>query len=34
MERLEILNDEVRERRSNSRVEKEQVERGGWIVNS
>jgi len=33
MERLENLSDEVIERRSNARVEKERVERGGWIVN-
>ena len=34
MARLENLSDEVTEGRSNARVEEEQVERGGWIVNS
>jgi len=34
MERLENLSDVVAEGRSSVRVDEEQVERGGWILNS
>ena len=34
MKRLENFSDEVTEGRRNVRVEKERVEREGWIVNS
>jgi len=34
MQRLTNINDRVKEGRSSVRVEKELVERSGWIVNS
>ena len=34
MERLENLSDEVTEGRSSVRVDKDRVERGGWMVNN
>jgi len=34
MERLANLSDKVTEGRSSIRVEEEQVQQGGWIVNS